>query len=251
MTTYDLSTRTAVVTGAASGMGAATARLLAASGARVALVARRQDRLDELAASIGDLALPVAADVTDTASIEAARDTIHTAFGRVDLVVSAAGVMLPNPITDGRDDEWTRMIETNLHGPLRIVQAFTPDLVAAAAEGLTADLVTISSVAAHIALPEYAVYNATKAALTHLTGSLRPELGPKNVRVSNIEPGLTRTELGDHIDNTGHAESLAGTFDVLRPLEPEDVADVIAYLTSRPSHVNLRQGILVPTHQPT
>jgi len=251
MNTYDLSNRTAIVTGAASGMGAATARLLAASGARVALIARRQDRLDELAASIGELALPVAADVTDAASVEAARDIIHNAFGRIDLVVSAAGVMLPNPVTDGRDDEWTRMIETNLHGPLRIVRAFTPDLIAAAADGHAADLVTISSVAAHVAIPEYAVYNATKAAMTHLAGSLRPELGPKNVRVSNIEPGLTRTELGEHIDNSAHSDSLAGTFDVLRSLEPEDVADLVAYVTSRPSHVNLRQGILVPTHQPT
>ena len=252
MTSYDaLSSRTAVVTGAASGMGAATAKLLAASGARVALLARRTEVLAGIADTIGDRALPVTVDITNQAAVDQAVGIIHDTFGRVDLVVNAAGVMLPNPIADGRDDEWRRMIDTNLSGTLRIIRALTPDLVVAAAEGATADLVIVSSVGAHLVLPEYAVYRATKAALTHLSASLRPELGPLDVRVTNIEPGLTRTELGNHIDNARHSDQLASTFDALGGLEPDEIADLVGYVASRPRHVNLRQLIVVPTRQPS
>jgi NADP-dependent 3-hydroxy acid dehydrogenase YdfG len=143
------------------------------------------------------------------------------------------------------------MIETNLAGALRIIRAFTADLTAAAADGAPADLVLISSVGAHLVVPEYAVYGATKAAVTHLAASLRRELGPLGVRVTNIEPGLTRAELGDHIDNPAHSAALADTFQALGGLDPDDIADLIAYVASRPGHVNLRQAILVPTKQPS
>ncbi|MFH9245739.1 SDR family oxidoreductase [Streptomyces lydicus] len=247
-----LAGRTAVITGAASGMGEATARLLAAHGARVALLARRTERLTELAAAIeaaGGQALPVTADVTDQTSVDAAVERVHAAYGRVDLVVNAAGVMLPNPVTDGRTDEWQRMLDTNVSGALRVLRAFTPDLIAVAAEGGTADLVNISSIGAHIAFPHYAVYGATKAALTYLSQSLRTELGPRDVRVTNIEPGLTDTELGGHIDNAELAGQLDGMFDALQGLSAEDIADLIAYTTSRARHVNLRQAIVLPTRQ--
>ncbi|MFD8001331.1 SDR family oxidoreductase [Streptomyces mirabilis] len=247
-----LAARTALVTGAASGMGAATARLLAAGGARVALLARRTDRLDALAAELtaaGGQALAVKADVTDQASVDAAAKAVHDAYGRVDLVVNNAGVMLPNPLDDGRIDEWTRMIDTNLTGALRVIRAFTPDLTAAAADGRTADLVNISSIASHVVFPDYAVYGATKAALTQLSAALRTELGPRDVRVSTIEPGLTDTELGEHIDNPVLREQLGGLFTVVPALTAEDIADLVAYTVSRPRHVNLRQSIVLPTRQ--
>ncbi|MFF4726508.1 SDR family oxidoreductase [Streptomyces mirabilis] len=247
-----LAARTALVTGAASGMGAATARLLAAGGARVALLARRTDRLDALAAELtaaGGQALAVKADVTDQASVDAAAKAVHDAYGRVDLVVNNAGVMLPNPLDDGRIDEWTRMIDTNLTGALRVIRAFTSDLTAAAADGHTADLVNISSIASHVVFPDYAVYGATKAALTQLSAALRTELGPRDVRVSTIEPGLTDTELGEHIDNPVLREQLGGLFTVVPALTAEDIADLVAYTVSRPRHVNLRQSIVLPTRQ--
>ncbi|GAB7034888.1 SDR family oxidoreductase [Streptomyces sp. NPDC021749] len=250
---YDtLTGRTAVVTGAASGMGEATARLLASHGVRVALLARRAERLTELAATIeaaGGQALAVAADVTDPASVEAAAERVHAAYGRVDLVVNAAGVMLPNPVTAGRADEWQRMLDTNVAGALRVIRAFTPDLIAVAESGGTADLVNISSIGAHITFPNYAVYGATKAALTYLSQSLRTELGPRDVRVTNIEPGLTDTELGGHIDNAELSGQLDGMFDALIGLSADDIADLIAYTTSRARHVNLRQAIVLPTRQ--
>ncbi|MEW1889328.1 SDR family oxidoreductase [Streptomyces sp. NPDC085659] len=247
-----LADRTAVITGAASGMGAATARLLAAQGVRVALLARRAERLEELAAKItadGGRALAVAADVTDQASVDAAADRVHAAFGPVDLVVNAAGVMLPNPVDAGRVDEWQRMLDTNVTGALRVIRAFTADLVAAAAGGRTADLVNISSIGAHITFPNYAVYGATKAALTYLSASLRNELGPRDVRVTNIEPGLTDSELAGHVDNAELSGQLDGMFEALGGLSSDEIADLIAYTTSRARHINLRQLVILPTRQ--
>ncbi|MEU1467009.1 SDR family oxidoreductase [Streptomyces sp. NPDC005761] len=247
-----LAGRTAVITGAASGMGNATARLLAAQGVRVALLARRAGRLEELAARItadGGQALVVVTDVTDQASVDAAAERVHEEFGPVDLVVNAAGVMLPNPVDAGRADEWQRMLDTNVTGVLRIIRAFTADLVAAAAGGRTADLVNISSIGAHITFPNYAVYGATKAALTYLSASLRTELGPRDVRVTNIEPGLTDSELAGHVDNAELSGQLDGMFDALGGLSGDEIADLIAYTTSRARHINLRQVVVLPTRQ--
>ncbi|MFE6893534.1 SDR family oxidoreductase [Streptomyces sp. NPDC057694] len=247
-----LSGRTALITGAASGMGEATARLLAAHGARVALLARREERLTGLAERIGadgGTALVVPTDLTDQASVDAAADRVHAAYGPVDLVVNAAGVMLPNPIADGRADEWRRMLDTNVTGALRVIRAFVPDLVEAAGAGGTADLVNISSIGAHVPFPNYAVYGATKAALTYLSQSLRTELGPQDVRVTNIEPGLTDTELAGHVDNADLSAELDGMFEALAGLTSDDIADLIAYTTSRPRRVNLRQVIALPTRQ--
>ncbi|WP_367132020.1 SDR family oxidoreductase [Saccharothrix sp. HUAS TT1] len=247
--TYDLNNRTAVVTGAASGIGSEIALVLARSGARVALLARRADRLAELADQIaaeGGQALAVAADVTG--DLTGAVEAVHAAFGRVDLVVNNAGVMLANPLTAGRDDEWHRMIDTNLKGLLNVTRAFTADLVEAGATG-AADLVNISSVGAHLTFPNYAVYTATKAAVTHLSANLRTELGPKGVRVTNVEPGLVSSELADHMDNPEVDAHLAAWREEVPPLSPADIGDVVGFATSRPRQVNLRQLVVLPTVQ--
>ena len=252
MSYENLAGRTAVVTGAASGIGEAIAVLLAAQGAEVALLARRRERLDTVVEKIrdeGGQALAVVADVTDQSSVDAAVERIHAAYGAVDLVVNSAGVMLPNPVDDGRTDEWQRMIDTNVTGVLRMIRAFTSDLVGAAAEGRTADLVNISSIGAHVTFPNYAVYGATKAALTYLSQSLRGEFGPRDVRVTNVEPGLTQTELASHIDSDGLRKQIGGMVEALGTLSAEEVADVVAYVTSRPRHVNLRQIMVLPTRQ--
>lgn len=252
MTNYDtLTDRTAVITGASSGIGEATARALAAGGAKVALFARRADKLADVAAKItadGGRALAVEVDVTSTASVAAGGAAVREAFGRVDLVVNNAGVMLAAPVTDVRDDHWARMIDLNLTGALRVIGEFTPDLVAAAAEGRTADLVDISSVAAHGLFPNYAVYCATKAAITHLSANLRTEFGPQDVRVTNIEPGIVRSELLSHLDDD-QAAGLAEWIDSAGSLSAEELADVIAYAASRARHVNLRQIVVQPTRQ--
>ncbi|MEU2287401.1 SDR family oxidoreductase [Streptomyces sp. NPDC013178] len=252
MSYENLAGRTAVVTGAASGIGEATAVLLAARGARVALVARRGERLEALAGKIradGGEALAVVADVTDDASVTAAAARVRDAYGRVDLVVNNAGVMLPHPVEDGRADEWQRMLDTNVTGVLRVIRAFTADLVDTAAEGGTADLVNVSSVAAHLVFPHYAVYGATKAAVTYLSQALRAEFGPRDVRVTNIEPGLTETELATHVASAELSAQLDGLLEAVGGLAAEEIADVVAYVTSRPRHVNLRQIMVLPTRQ--
>jgi NADP-dependent 3-hydroxy acid dehydrogenase YdfG len=213
---------------------------------------QRADRLRGLVEKIradGGQALAVTADVTDDASVEAARDLVHETFGAVDLVVNNAGVMLPNPIGAGRLDEWQRMLDTNVAGVLRVIRAFTADLVAAGAGGRTADLVNVSSIGAHIPFPDYAVYGATKAAVTYLSQSLRTEFGPQDVRVTNIEPGLTETELKTHVDSAELTEQLDGMFGAIGALTASEVADVVAYAASRPRHVNLRQIMVLPTRQ--
>ncbi|MGI5409051.1 SDR family oxidoreductase [Streptomyces chartreusis] len=252
MSYENLTGRTAVVTGAASGIGEAVAVLLAERGARVALLARREQRLEEVAAKItagGGSALAVVADVTDDASVAAAVARIHEAYGPVDLVVNNAGVMLGNPVEAGRLDEWQRMIDTNVTGVLRVIRAFTGDLVAAAGEGRTADLVDISSVGAHLAFPNYAVYGATKAAVTHLSQCLRTEFGPRDVRVTNVEPGFVESELRLHTDNVEVSGQVDGMLEAVGTLAAEELADVVAYAVSRPRHVNLRQIMAMPTRQ--
>jgi NADP-dependent 3-hydroxy acid dehydrogenase YdfG len=156
--------------------------------------------------------------------------------------------MLANPLTEGRDDEWHRMIDTNVKGLLNVTKAFTEDLIEAGATG-TADLVNVSSVASYLTFPNYAVYGATKAAVTHLSANLRTELGPKGVRVTNIEPGLVHSELPDHIDNPDVAAHLAQWREDVPPLSPTDIGDLVGFTTSRSKNVNLRQLGVLPTVQ--
>jgi NADP-dependent 3-hydroxy acid dehydrogenase YdfG len=248
MTSYEnLAGRTAVVTGAASGIGAAVATVLAANGTKVALLARRADRLEEVADKIrgnGGQAVTVVTDITSSASVDAAVEAVHSAFGRVDLLVNNAGVMIPQAFTAGAEDEWQRMIDTNVSGLLRVTRAFLPDLTSAGA----ADLVNISSVGAHKTFQDYAVYGATKAAVTYLSDSLRGELGPSGVRVTNIEPGLVESELRKDI--TGDAAAFLDEWvQSAGILAAEDLADVVAYITSRAAHVNLRQVVALPSTQ--
>lgn len=247
--TNALAGRVAVVTGATSGIGAATARRLAEEGASVALVGRREGRLKELAAGIGGTALPVAANVGDRDAMRAAAQTIRAALGPVDLVVANAGVMLAAPFESAQTAEWDEMIGTNINGLLYTGRAFIDDLLAAAADGRPADLVHVGSIGGHTVFPNYGVYTATKAAVAHLTRNLRAELGPRGVRVKNVEPGFVVTELGDGMLDTGQRDQLAQWRDALVPLTPEDVADAIAYVTAAPTRVNLAEVIIVPTQQ--
>ncbi len=248
-----LSGRIALVTGAGSGMGAAIAAHLAALGASVAALGRREDRLLALATSAAGSDAPgrilaVPADITSESEIDAAVARIHREFGAVDILVNSAGVMLPNPLADGRADEWGRMIDTNLTGLLRITRAVLPDLLQGAGGG-PRDIVNISSIAAHVTFPDYAVYAATKAAVTTLSAMQRTEVARHGVRVTNIEPGLTQTELGTHIGNERLSAELASMFDAIEAISAEDIADLVDFVVTRPANVNLRQVVVLPTQQ--
>ncbi|GIE83495.1 oxidoreductase [Actinoplanes philippinensis] len=246
--------RAALITGASSGIGAATAELLAARGATVALLARRKDRLDELTARItaaGGTALAVPVDVTDTTALGAAVSRAAAELGGLDLVVNNAGIMLPAPIEELRADQWQHQIDLNVTAAVHTAGAVTPLLVAAAAEGRTADLFTTSSIAAQNIFPTFAVYSATKAFITHLSRHLRVELGAKDVRVSAIEPGIVGTELQSHVTDQGARDWLAGAAEQVEFLTPQDVAEVIAFAAALPRRVNLQQVTIMPTRQPS
>lgn len=248
--TTPLTGRVALVTGASSGMGASIAERLVAEGAKAAILGRRADRLERLAARFPGQILPVSADITSAVDVDAAIATIHDRLGQVDLLVNAAGVMLPNPLADGRSDEWASMIDTNLSGLLRVTSAVLPDLLRHMENGgRVADIVNVSSIAAHAVFPDYAVYAATKAAVTALSAMQRTELGRRGVRVTNIEPGLTDTELGTHIDNERLREELQGMFGAITAITAEDIADLVHYVVTRSPAVNLRQVVILPTQQ--
>ena len=234
--------RVAVVTGATSGIGAATAKRLAADGAPVALVGRREDRLKDLAAEIGT-------DVADRDAMNAAAATIRSAFGQVDLVVANAGVMLGAPFESAPTAEWDQMINTNITGLLHTGRAFIDDLLAVAADGKPADLVHVGSVGGHLVFPNYGVYTATKAAVAHLTRNLRAEFGPRGVRVKNVEPGFVATELGEGMQDAGQREQLTQWRNSLEVLTSEDIADAIAYAAAAPTRMNVAELIIVPTQQ--
>ncbi|MFI6534844.1 SDR family oxidoreductase [Nonomuraea sp. NPDC050547] len=242
--------RIAVVTGASSGIGAAVAVELAERGARVALVARRKERVEALRDQIGDRALAVAADVSDPAEVEAARSRIAEELGRADLVVNAAGILLPGLLdTPGPDTplEWRRQLDVNVAGLLHVFRAFLPDLQAAADAGRPADLVNISSIAAARIEPGAAVYAATKAAVSHLSRNFRNELAPRNIRVTNLEPGVVVTELLSASElGTAWLEDMKTKID---PLAAADLAEVVAFAVSRPIHVSLPEITVVPTRQ--
>jgi NADP-dependent 3-hydroxy acid dehydrogenase YdfG len=141
------------------------------------------------------------------------------------------------------------MLDVNVRGLLRTGRAFAADLLAAAADGRPADLVHVGSIGGHETFPDYGVYCATKAAVAHLTRNLRTELGPKGVRVKTVEPGLVRTELGEHMSAPGQRERLAEWRDGIGPLAPADIADAIAYAVGLPANVNVAELIVLPTTQ--
>lgn len=254
MTATPLTGRVAVVTGASSGIGTATAKRLAVSGAKVAVLARRADRLETLAKEIeqaGGTALALPVDVTDTAALRTAADRVAAELGTADLLFNNAGVMLPAPVEELPVEQWRSQIDLNVTGLMNAIAAFVPQLIAAAAAKGVADLVNTSSIAAQNIFPNFAVYSGTKAYVTHLSRTLRTELGPKNVRVSAIEPGITGTELQNHVTDPGAQAWLASAKDAMTWLAPEDIAETVNFLVTQPAHVNLQQVTIMPTHQPS
>jgi len=239
----NLTGRIAVVTGASSGIGEATARALAAGGATVALLARRADRIAALARELPS-ALAIAADVTDRASLRAAAERIALEVGRVDVLVNNAGVMLLSRFEDRLEEEWRRMVEVNLLGAMTATAVFLDALRAGGG-----DIVNVSSVAGRKVRPTGAVYSATKWGLGGWSEGLRQELLADRVRVVLVEPGATRTELATHISVDALREGSFERYDAVDALLPEDIAEVIAFAVSRPPRVSLNEILVRPTLQ--
>lgn len=235
--------RVAAVTGASSGIGEATARALVADGYRVALLARREDRIQALAEELGEGAIAIRADVTDRDSIVAAAQRVQEELGGADVLINNAGVMLLAPFGPDQRDDYRRMIEINLLGAITTTEVFLEQVKA---KGV-GDILTISSVAGRVARPTNGVYAATKFGVVGWSESLRQELLP-DVRVGVIEPGAVATELTDHIT---HDATKATTEQFVADLgmQPEDIADVIAFALSRPRRVALNEILVRPAGQ--
>lgn len=251
--TTPLTGTVALVTGTSSGIGEATALALVERGAAVALVARRQDRLEALAAKInaaGGTALAVPADITDRAQAEAAVQAVVQHFGRLDILVNNAGLMLLGPVVGADPDEWDRMIAINQKGLLYVTHAALPHLLSAAESSgrRVADIVNISSIAGRVSWANYGVYNMTKFGVNGFTESLRQEVTKKRVRVGVVEPGGVATELGSH--NSGLMREHIDTFyETTEVLQAEDIADGVAYMVTRPRHVSISELRVMPTDQ--
>jgi NADP-dependent 3-hydroxy acid dehydrogenase YdfG len=243
----------ALVTGASSGIGEATAKRLAAEGAAVAVGARRVDRLEALVGEIADAggtAIAIESDVTDRAQAEALVERTVTELGRLDTVVNNAGVMLLGPSLDAPLEEWERMVDLNIKGLLYVAKAALPHLLEYAEQGprQVTDLINISSVAGRRARAGSAVYNATKHGVGAFSEALRQEVTERHVRVSLVEPGAVETELAGH-NRPEVLEKMKGRFLDLERLDSADIADTISYIVTRPRHMAINEILVRPTEQ--
>ena len=242
-----LAGKVALVTGASSGIGEATAAALAAAGAKVAVAARRIDRLATLANRIekaGGKALGIEADIAKGSDVTAMVDKVASEWGRLDILVNNAGVMLLAPTAEADLDDWRRMIELNLFGVMGTTKAALPHLKASKGH-----VVNVSSVAGRVANPGASGYAATKFGVVAFSESLRREVYADKVRVTVIEPGLVRTELGDHITNEEFKAGLEHRLATMEALTAEDIANAILYAVSQPPRVNVNEILIRPTDQ--
>jgi NADP-dependent 3-hydroxy acid dehydrogenase YdfG len=242
-----LAGKVALVTGASSGIGEATASALAGAGARVAIAARRADRLEQLAARIeaeGGAVLRIETDVTQDGAIAAMIDTAAGHWGRLDILVNNAGQMLLSPLAEARAEDLRHMVELNLTALMETTRLALPHLKASRGH-----IVNVASVAGRVANPGSSGYAATKFGVVGFSEAVRREVYADKVRVTVIEPGLVLTELGDHITNAGMKAGLEKRKEAMEGLQSGDVAAAILYAVSQHPRVNVNEILIRPTDQ--
>ncbi|MBP2340601.1 NADP-dependent 3-hydroxy acid dehydrogenase YdfG [Saccharothrix coeruleofusca] len=245
--TNHLQGKVALVTGASSGIGEATAVALARAGAAVAIAARRVERLKALEERLteeGARVLPVELDVTDEAACRAAVQRVADTYGGLDVLVNNAGVMLLGKIEGADTTDWTRMVSTNLLGVMYLTHAALPHLLERRGA-----VVQVSSTAGRVVRAGGGVYNATKFGLNAFSESLRLEVTQRGVRVIVVEPGVVATELRDHITDQEAKANMERTAAAMRQLQPEDVAAAVVYAVTQPEHVAVNEILVRPTDQ--
>ncbi|GGR06031.1 SDR family oxidoreductase [Deinococcus ruber] len=243
-----LTGKVALVTGASSGIGAATALALAEQGAAVALVARRQDRLDTLAQQItaaGGQAEVIALDLADPAQAEVAVQRTLETLGGLDIVVNNAGLMLLGPVGGADVSDWQRMMDLNVLALMRLTHAALPSMK----QQKGGHIVNISSVSGRGASPTSAGYSATKWAVGGFSEGLRQEVRLDNIRVTVIEPGVVATELTDHITHEATKTTYESRIATMTPLEAEDIAAAVVYAVTQPLRVNVNEILIRPLDQ--
>jgi len=235
--------RIAVVTGASSGIGAASTRQLARAGFHVVAGARRTDRLTPLAEEVGATTLPL--DVTDPASVDAFAAAVRDRHGQVDLLVNNAGTAVGlDPVADGRDQDWQVMLDTNVVGLLRVTRGFLPLLRAAP----SAHIVNLGSIAGFEVYPGGAGYTASKHAVRAITDTLRLELNGEPIRVTEIAPGMVETEFS-LTRFRGDRSRADDVYTGVQPLTADDIADCIVWAVTRPPHVDIDVMVVRPVAQ--
>lgn len=240
--------KVAIITGASAGIGEATAIALAAEGAKVALVARRGDRLEALAqkiAAAGGEALAIVADITDDAQIQKVVDKTKTTWGQIDILVNNAGIALIGEIASSDPADWRRMIDLNLVALMNLTHAVLPILQA---QG-SGHIVNISSVAGRTIRVGIGGYNVTKWGVNAFSEALRQEVSLQNIRVTVIEPGMVNTEINDNITDSIAKQRSEERRKSITPLESEDVAAAIVYAVTQPPRVNVNEILIRPTTQ--
>lgn len=250
MTKHDrTSSKVALITGASSGIGEATARKLAANGFAVGLAARRGDRLEKIREEIGSAggrAIAIAMDVTDEASVKNGVERLVGELGRVDVLVNNAGLMPVSEIDSLKTSEWHRMVDVNIKGVLNATAAVLPYMTRQS----SGHIINMSSIAGRKVFKGFSVYCATKFAVAALSEGLRLELAPKHhIRVTCIQPGAVKSELFEHISDQGYAEQMRGLEKELRFLEAEDIANTILFAVQAPAYVNVAELFVLPTDQ--
>ncbi len=240
--------KVALVTGASSGIGEATSLALAELGAHVVVVARRQDRLQDLVQRIEQKnvkALPIAADVSSEEEVHKVVQQAHDQFGRIDIVINNAGVMLLGKIDGANTDEWRQMIGINVLGLLYMTHSVLPIMK----EQQSGHIVNISSVAGRTARMGSGVYNVTKWGVVAFSEALRQEVLSSNIRVTTIEPGAVATELSSHISDAEVKKQQEEWVSKITPLASEDIANAIIYAVTQPQHVDVNEILIRPTQQ--
>lgn len=248
--TSPLKGKVAIITGASSGIGEATALTLAKAGAHVVLAARRKERLESLAKTIREqtqveVVIHVT-DVTDHAQVQAMAQAALDAFGRIDILVNNAGIMLLSRIEKLKVDEWDKMIDVNIKGLLYGIGSVLPHMQ----EQKSGHIINISSVAGHRTFNSGVIYAATKFAVQAISEGLRQEVTvSQGIRVTRINPGVVATELTDHITDEEIAVQRGEALAKMRPLQSEDIAQAVLYAATQPPHVQVSEILVLPTDQ--
>ena len=245
MPSQPLTGKTALVTGASSGIGRATALALAAEGVRLALTGRSRERLEEAATEIrnrfGADTLVLPADLTRPAEIASVVAATREAFGHLDILFANAGLYIPGDVADGDADAWDELLTVNVNSVFRLVRAVLPEMISAQ----SGDIVVTSSVSGHQAIQWEPIYSASKHAVQSFVHGLRRQVAPHNVRVGAVAPGMVLNPLWGYTDPA----AIDADADARKGLRSEDVADAVVFMLTRPANATVRDLVILPSNQ--